>query len=200
MCLPLSPALTRSSYYFLNKDANSPNGEIKAFPAGFRMIAGDSLRRNYSIAGADVKDKDPEKSLWASLGQTTQADLEQRAVGFNCLNYHRAPEGSLVRHYLPEKSFLDENCADGVRIELMFPSCWNGKDLDSPNHRSHVAYPDLGMTGGCPPGFDVKLPGLFYETIWGTQYFAGKPGEFVLANGDVQGMLFPYLIRQLPRP
>jgi hypothetical protein len=157
------------------------------------MIAGDSLRRNYSIAGLSAKDRDPEKSLWAMLGQTTQIDLQQRALGFNCLNYNRPPEGSLYRHYLPEKSYLDENCADGVRIEIMFPSCWDGKNLDSDNHRSHVAYPDLVMTGSCPPGFDVKLPSLFYETIWATNAFVGKPGEFVISNGDPDGTLTPTL-------
>jgi len=175
------------AYYFLFKDDNNPSAGVKAFPEGFRMIAGDSLRRNYSIAGLDVKQADPEKSLWVALGQTSQVDLEQRAVGFNCLNYGRHPEGSLYRHYLPDKAYLDANCADGVRIELMFPSCWNGKDLDSPNHRDHVAYPDLVMNGRCPPGFNVKLPGLFYETIWATNAFVGKEGQFVLANGDING-------------
>ncbi|KAK5662979.1 hypothetical protein OQA88_6391 [Cercophora sp. LCS_1] len=175
------------NYYFLFQDDNNPDAGIKAFPKGFRMIAGDSLRRNYSVAGLSAKDKEPEKSLWAMLGQTTQVDLAQRAVGFNCLDYDKPAEGTLYRHYMPEKDYLDANCGDGLRIELMFPSCWNGKDLDSPNHRDHVAYPDLVMTGGCPSGFDVKLPGLLYETIWKTNKFAGVPGEFFLANGDSQG-------------
>lgn len=175
------------NYYFLNVDAKHPEREIKAFPNDFRMIAGDSHRRNYSIGGLSVKEKDPEKSFWAQLGQTTQIDLEQRAVGFNCLNYQIPPEGSLYRHYLPEKSFLDSTCKDGIRIEIAFPSCWNGKDVDSPNHRSHVAYPDLVITGSCPEGFDVKLPGLFYETIWATNAFEGKEGEFAISNGDPQG-------------
>ncbi|KAK3684953.1 hypothetical protein B0T22DRAFT_204445 [Podospora appendiculata] len=175
------------AYYFLNKDANNPNGKITAFPKDFRMIAGDSLRRNYTIAGQGATQKDPEKSLWAALGQTTQTDLSQRAIGYNCLNYDIAPEPSLYRHYLPEKGYLDANCKDGIRIEIMFPSCWNGKDLDSTNHKDHVAYPDLVEDGGCPQGFDVKLPGLFYETIWATNDYKGVDGEFVIANGDVQG-------------
>jgi hypothetical protein len=151
------------------------------------MIAGSSIRRNYSIAGDDYTSPDPEKSLWGQLGQTTQNDLAQRAIGFNCLNYAKAPEGSLYRHYLPEKDYLDANCVNGVRFEIMFPSCWNGKDLDSPDHKSHVAYPDLVMNGNCPKGYDVRFPGLFYETIWETDAFAGKSGQFVIANGDIQG-------------
>ncbi|KAK1760999.1 hypothetical protein QBC47DRAFT_19531 [Echria macrotheca] len=175
------------NYYFLYNDDANPSSGIKAFPAGFRMIAGDSLRRNYSVAGLDVKQADPEKSIWAMLGQTGQDDLQQRALGFNCLNYQRDPEGSLYRHYLPDKSYLDANCADGVRFEIMFPSCWDGKNIDSHNHKDHVAYPDLVMNGRCPKGFNVKLPGLFYETIWATNAFVGKDGEFVISNGDLNG-------------
>jgi hypothetical protein len=26
-------------------------------------------------------------------------------------------------------------------MEIMFPSCWDGKNLDSANHQSHVAWP-----------------------------------------------------------
>lgn len=176
------------AYYTLRPDAKNPDTGITAFPPGFRMIAGDTTRRNYSVGTQNFKDVDPEKSIWALLGQTKQSDLRQRAIGFNCMDYSKAPEGALYRHYMPEKPYLDANCRDGIRIELMFPSCWNGRDIQSEDHMSHVAYPDLVTEGDCPDGFDVKLPGLFFETIWDTAQFKGVPGEFVLSNGDVQGM------------
>lgn len=172
------------SYYTLIKNAGET---ITAFPKDFRMIAGDSLRRNYSINGLDVSKPDPEKSIWSLIGQTTQVDLQQRALGFNCLDYSKTPEGSFYRHYMPDKTYLDANCANGLRFEIAFPSCWNGKDLDSKNHRSHVAYPDLVNMGDCPADFPVRLPTIFYETIWETDVFRNSPGEFVISNGDVQG-------------
>jgi hypothetical protein len=172
------------SYYTLIQNAGET---ITAFPEGFRMIAGDSLRRNYSIDGLDVTQPDPGKSFWSELGQTTQNDLQQRALGFNCLDYSKAPEGSFYRHYMPDKSYLDANCTNGLRMEIAFPSCWNGKDLDSKNHRSHVAYPDLVNMGDCPADFPVRLVTLFYETIWETDVFRDYPGEFVISNGDIQG-------------
>jgi Domain of unknown function (DUF1996) len=39
-----------------------------------------------------------------------------------------------------------------------FPSCWNGVDLDSDTHRTHVTFPDPA-TGGCPAG-TVPIPRL----------------------------------------
>jgi hypothetical protein len=181
----------------LNHDGKDPKKPITAFPNGFSMVAGDSARRNYSVGGLDYREPDPEKAHWANLGQTNQHDLRQRALGFNCLNYGvNKDEPTLGRHYLPDKEFLDGNCKHGVRFELSFPSCWNGKDITAPDHQSHVAYPSLVLNGDCPDGFDVKLPGLMYETIWRTQDFVGVAGEFVVSNGDPQGKQYEFLLTQ----
>ena len=164
-----------SSYYLLYGE------KITAFPNNFRMLAGDPFQRNFTWPVPD-----PPKSSWTGA-QQSQAALRQKALGFNCLNYAKAAEGSLQRHFLPDKAFLDEHCTDGLRLELMFPSCWNGKDLDSPDHKSHVAYPSLVMDGTCPEGYETRLVSLFYETIWDTYAFKDVDGYFALANGDPTG-------------
>lgn len=149
------------------------------------MISGDTTRRTYTAGNPSLPD--PPKSLWANLGQTKQSILAQRAVGFNCLNYAKAPEGTLYRHYMPDQAYLDANCAQGIRVEIMFPSCWDGKNLDSKNHRDHVAFPDLVMTGDCPSTHPVRLPSLMYEVIHDTHAFKGRQGRFVFSNGDTTG-------------
>jgi hypothetical protein len=149
------------------------------------MIAGTNTLRTF-----DLPVPDPPKSLWGfDPAQSSQAALAQKAIGFNCLNYAKAPEGSLQRHFLPDKAFMDANCADGVRVELMFPSCWNGQ-ADSADHKSHVAYPTTVMDGFCPSTHPTRLPGLFYEVIYNTNAFAGVDGKFVFANGDTTGYGF----------
>lgn len=145
------------------------------------MIAGDPFQRNFTWPIPDLP-----KSLWTG-DEVSQASLQQKAIGFNCLNYATTAEGSLQRHYLPDKAYLDEHCTDGIRMELMFPSCWNGKDVDSDDHKSHVAYPNLVMTGTCPEGYETQLVSLFYETIWNTYAFKDVDGYFALANGDPTG-------------
>ena len=171
------------AYYLLN--TGNGNTNITAFPENFRMIAGDNARRSFTAGNVEMAD--PPKSEWAALNQTSQDKLAQRALGFNCLDYSKDPEPSLYRHFFPAKSYLDANCPDGIRFELMFPSCWNGVDVDSPDHQSHMAYPDLVMTGDCPSDFPVRTPSLFYETIWDTASYASRTGQFVISNGDVQG-------------
>jgi hypothetical protein len=64
-----------------------------------------------------------------------------------------------------------------IRQTIIFPTCWNGKDLDSPDHQSHVAYGQgAGATGGgsCPSTHPVKLPQVMYELMWNVTNFADK--------------------------
>jgi hypothetical protein len=43
-------------------------------------------------------------------------------------------------------------CDDGAEVVRIFdfPSCWDGRQLDSPNHRQQMTFPAAG--GGCPAG------------------------------------------------
>ena len=149
------------------------------------MIAGTNYNRNTSIPDPDPNPLGP----WPEDDQETRT---QRALGFNCLNYEKArrenkAEDSLARHFMPDKAYLDANCPDGVRLELMFPSCWNGELDGGEDHKSHVAFPDNVMTGNCPEGYDRRLVSLFYETIIATDRYKSKSGKFVFSNGDLKG-------------
>lgn len=50
------------------------------------------------------------------------------------------------------------------RLEAMIdaPSCWDGKNLDSADHRSHTAYPVKGWLGGeqCPSTHPYHIPSM----------------------------------------
>lgn len=144
------------------------------------MIAGDPTVRNFTGPFPDE-----QLSYWPT-DPTDQFFLQQRALGFNCLNYAKTPEASLYRHQFPDKDYMDANCVDGLRLELAFPSCGTGAK-DSANHKTHVAYPSLVKEGNCPEGFDVHYPFLFFETIWATNDFAGVDGQFLISTGDPTG-------------
>ena len=164
-----------ASYYFLFGE------DITAFPKGFQMVAGDSSRRNFTLQVPD-----PPRSFWGPDDKRPEA-LAQKALGFNCLHYESAAEGALERHFLPNKSFIDTQCTDGLRLEIMFPSCWDGINLDAHDHKSHLAYPDLVIEGNCPEGYKSRVPSLYYETIWDTSVFQYLDGKFLLSNGDFTG-------------
>jgi hypothetical protein len=45
-------------------------------------------------------------------------------------------------------------CPEGAKVKRIhdFPSCWDGKNTDSANHRTHIVFPDAA-TGKCAEGF-----------------------------------------------
>ena len=51
------------------------------------------------------------------------------------------------------------SCKSGQKIvmHVFFPNCWNGRDLDSPDHKSHMAY---SHNGTCPAGYPVAIARL----------------------------------------
>jgi hypothetical protein len=65
---------------------------------------------------------------------------------------------------------------DAVRLTIIFPQCWDGKNLDSPDHKSHMAYPIYSSAGRfaskCPATHPVMLPEL-------TEHF-----DYPIANGQ----------------
>ena len=77
------------------------------------------------------------------------------------------------------------NCgADWLKAVIVFPSCWDGVNLDSADHRSHVAYP----TGkGCPAGFPVSIPKVVFHVRYGlhdgTGYYASSDAKAGMTNG-----------------
>lgn len=93
---------------------------------------------------------------------------------------------------MPNKTYLDQNCPDGLRLEVLFPICWNGEDLDSHDHKSHLAYSDAGANGGnCPEGYDHVINQIMMETYYPVGKYKDREGYFVLGNGDPTGTSMP---------
>ncbi|XDG05584.1 hypothetical protein ABKA04_005199 [Annulohypoxylon sp. FPYF3050] len=72
------------------------------------------------------------------------------------------------------QSLPPKPCKGGIRTTITFPTCWDGKNVDSPDHKSHVAYPQTGSfesVGACPTSHPVRLPQLMYEVMWDTRPF-----------------------------
>ncbi|KAJ8072121.1 hypothetical protein PM082_015679 [Marasmius tenuissimus] len=145
---------------------DSKAGVTTAFPDDFRMLSGDPTLRTY----------DPKS-------------YAQQAITFLCLDFN----GVTSRHNeLPR----GKRCPSGIRAQVNFPMCWDGKNVDSPDHKSHVAFPSGGPDSGkCEdPKFPVTLPRVFMEMYWSTPDFKDSWGDamdgeqpFVFANGDPTG-------------
>jgi Domain of unknown function (DUF1996)/Bacterial Ig-like domain (group 2) len=61
--------------------------------------------------------------------------------------------------------FIPTTCrvGDAVRMIVAFPQCWDGTNLDAPNHQSHMAYPlyrNPPQRSTCPATHPVPLPAI----------------------------------------
>jgi hypothetical protein len=61
---------------------------------------------------------------------------------------------------LPQASVDFMNCPAGSKLQtyLDFPGCWDGKNLDSADHKSHVQFIVGGIGGHCPASHPKILP------------------------------------------
>ncbi|KAI2610082.1 uncharacterized protein GGS25DRAFT_244854 [Hypoxylon fragiforme] len=154
-------------------------GQITAFKPGFRMLSGDAMARSRS----DTKLK-RQNCFRCYTGPNYGGD-----VGAPCMDDNVDSEA------LPNKV-----CPGGIRSNILFPTCWDGKNLDSPNHQDHVTYPTTGpanflsLGGSCPSTHPVRIPQLMYEVVWDTTKFNDKsqwPEDgsqpFYLSTGDNTG-------------
>ncbi|MBK5288314.1 MAG: DUF1996 domain-containing protein [Acidimicrobiia bacterium] len=66
-----------------------------------------------------------------------------------------------------------------LHLELTFPDCWDGRHLDSADHRSHVAY---SARGKCPVSRPVPMPQLMMSVNFGV---SGTGHDLRLASGSV---------------
>ncbi|WP_245584212.1 DUF1996 domain-containing protein [Saccharospirillum impatiens] len=114
---------------------------IQPLPPGLRMIAGESTTQ----PGAE---QDTSVVRWHC--QTWESD--------DALN--------------PQFSATIPECEepDRVRLDVFFPSCWDGENLDSTDHRSHMAYPvnEGGPEGTqCPSSHPVPVIRVSYHYAFG---------------------------------
>jgi hypothetical protein len=155
-------------------------GKITAFKPGFRMLVGDPTQR--------------------SRNDTT---LKRQ----NCYRCYTGPnfggdvsapcqDPNIDTEKLPAKA-----CKGGIRSNILFPTCWDGVNLDTPNHQDHVAYPVTGpatflsLGGACPSSHPVRIPQIMLETVYDTTPFndpslwpTDGSQPFYLSMGDNTGL------------
>ncbi|CAL1709157.1 unnamed protein product [Somion occarium] len=149
-------------YYLMRPGPKNEN--IHAFPTGLRMLAGNVLRR-----------------------VNNASNFADQAITYVCLDFDHDHSGDPAWEERPD--FFQHQCPDGMRAQVFFPSCWDGKNLDSPDHQSHMAYPIQNFdSGDCPSTHPVHLISLFYEMFVSVDQFPYVAGRWVYSFGDNMGL------------
>ncbi len=129
---PILPSV--SDFYYKTGYNGVQPADVKPFPKGLRMIAGDPANRTANEYGS--------------------------AYRFMCHN------NSNIRGQV----FVSCPVGDEMDMEVFFPQCWDGINLDSPDHKSHMAYP---RGNGCPASHPVALP----EVSIHLHYLISEPNQ-----------------------
>jgi hypothetical protein len=79
------------------------------------------------------------------------------------------------------------SCVTGTQLNVRFqsPSCWDGKYLDTPDHKSHMAYP---VNLVCPADHPVAVPMIEFKMAFPNP--AGSLAQLRLSSG--RGFSFHY--------
>jgi hypothetical protein len=177
-------------YYFFE----GTNDEIKAFPTGLMMVAGDAMART-------APNTDGTSNLDPSEGPVNPLQWTCPRKNFDPPSWPAGSDGSKAGIQDPNNKgsgigFPFAECdgyASPLRMDLHFPSCYNPA-ADLKDYKTNTAYPSSAGNGkqDCPKGW-IHMPHLFYEVYWNTPKFSGRwtPNQgsqpFVLANGDRTG-------------
>lgn len=100
-----------------------------------------------------------------------------------------------------DRSASVPTCPDGrgsfLRLHIRFPECWDGRRLDSPDHKSHMAY---AVRGVCPSSHPVEVPQITqiyrYPTSGGESFSLASGGVYS-AHADFVNAWKPGALRKL---
>ncbi|MCW2973046.1 MAG: hypothetical protein JWN72_1319 [Thermoleophilia bacterium] len=109
-----------------------------ALPAGLKLVAGD---------------------MRAAAPQSMRV-TDWQCVGGRARTLAGAPVQNPHLRTVPTTCRADQRLGAWVR----FPDCWNGRDLDTADHRSHLAY--ASPKGACPASHPVAVMQLQLLITW----------------------------------
>ncbi|WCN82645.1 DUF1996 domain-containing protein [Micromonospora sp. LH3U1] len=141
------PVETTGFRVYYRSLAKNSTGQMP-MPNGLRMISGDAKKKKPTPRGTS--------------GQ------------FYCAFYGPGDLDGVARSTNGNWPICGGNAT--LHFMMQFPDCWDGKNLDSPNHKDHVAY---GSGNGCPTSHPVRIPAITFDI----QYPAkGTPAGYYLAS------------------
>lgn len=119
-----------------------PAKSIQPPPAGLRMIAGDAKAKSLQSA---------------------------RIAKFRCSSWQSDQDWFDPGDPLDHVSYLPDCPADDqLEIRIVFPQCWDGRNLSASDNKSHMAYPSAARppitgTGACPASHPIAIPEISYN-------------------------------------
>jgi len=174
---PGQPGASHSHDFFGNTstDADSTFESLRGAPTTCDPVADEASYWAPTMYADGVPVEVEQATFYYNNENTEAGALRAPPVGLEVLTGRpgrQGPDGN-ASHYVwsclgntgPSSTGNFTDCGPGGRIELIldYPSCWNGTDLDSPDHRSHVAF---ATQKRCPASHPVPIARLQFKLRW----------------------------------
>ena len=123
---------------------DSRNGEVQVPSAGVFLY-----KTGFNMDPASIRPL--PRGLVMIAGDAKARGIQQYVAEWLCRDRYVANTG-----LIPQCDVSDQ-----VQLWVYFPQCWDGRNLDSPDHRRHMAYPvyrNAPARSSCPVTHPVPLP------------------------------------------
>jgi hypothetical protein len=147
-------------------DTTDGKGLIFYYKAGF-----DGVRAE------DIKPMPKGLRILAGNSKATSAAEMQDTV-YSCLK-----NSAGTNYATGSRSFPNCNVGDSMQMTVSFPRCWDGKNVDSPNHKDHMSQ---AKNGSCPATHPVPIPQITFNM----RFLVTKPNQVLgwrLASDNYDG-------------
>ncbi|QSI77154.1 DUF1996 domain-containing protein [Niveibacterium microcysteis] len=193
---PGKPGMSHLHAFFGNTGTNAYSTAHSLAGSGNSTCAGGIANRSAywvpalidTVSHKPIVPSDPIWYYKTGYGGVKAADVKPMPAGLRMIAGDMKAKGAQdVANWScrssPEHFATIPNCAvgDNVQMSVRFPQCWDGVNLDSANHKSHMAYP----TGsGCPATHPVALPEITLNVLYLVRT-ADAPLNWRLASDDL---------------
>ena len=131
-------AVETTGFRVYYKSLRQNSSDVMPLPNGLRMIAGDAKKKVPTPKGSPGR--------------------------FFCALYEAGDVNGIAQSDNGNWPICDPKIGySSLHFMLQFPDCWDGKHLDSPDHKSHVAF---GDDKGCPAAFPIRIPAVFFDIMY----------------------------------
>jgi hypothetical protein len=203
---PGQPGRSHLHTFFGNTTTNANSTPESLVAAGNSTCTGGTINRSaYWIPSlintANGAPLAPTDAIFYYKGDTPSAQIQAMPNGLRMFvgdptSSNPPPQFSSPYRFHCERpdfssysyGFTIPDCASGdsVFVEVWFPTCWNGRDLDSADHKSHMSY---SMHNACPTSHPVALPQITFNISW--RMPAGVRGSQMRLSSDVYASNLP---------
>jgi len=149
--------------------------DTAAYWAPTLFVSGRAVRPLGAVVFYIRRTQEPVQAFPANLEVIAGNAAARSAQG------ERVTFWSCGRRDVRRSSTIPRCQSPSLRLIVNFPNCWNGRQLDSADHKSHLAYSTDGV---CPATHPVEVPALQLQIFYG---ISGGADTELSSGGDFSG-------------